>query len=197
MLQSKFKDTQIILASQSPRRQELLKGLDLDFTIEVRPVNEVYDSNLKAGEITEFLAQLKADAFKNNLLANQLLITSDTIVWMGNKALEKPKNAAHAREMLQTLSNAVHEVYTTVCMTTIKEQRLITDCTRVYIKPLSGEEIDYYISKYAPLDKAGAYGIQDWLGYTSVKKLEGCYYNVMGLPLPKVYEVLKEWPTAF
>ena len=193
MLLHKFKDVQIILASQSPRRQELLKGLDIPFTVDVRPVNEVYDSNLKAGEITTYLSTLKAQAFKDCLQDNQLVITSDTIVWMDNRPLEKPINTAHAKEILETLSNAVHEVYTTVCFTTKKEQQLITDCTQVYMKSLSIAEIDYYVNTYKPLDKAGAYGIQDWLGYTAVHKITGCYYNVMGLPLPMVYEVLKNW----
>lgn len=193
MLQHKFENVQIILASQSPRRRELLKGLDINFTVAVKPVNEVYDSNLKAGEITTYLSQLKAKAFNDSLLENQLLITSDTIVWLNNRALEKPKNTAHAKEMLETLSNTTHEVYTTVCFTTIKQQQLITDCTQVYIKSLSCAEIEYYVNTYAPLDKAGAYGIQDWLGYTAVHKITGCYYNVMGLPLPMVYEVLKNW----
>jgi septum formation protein len=193
MLAQKFKNTHIILGSQSPRRQELLKGLDIDFTIETRPVNEVYDEQLVAGEITAYLARLKATAFAGDLAANQLLITSDTIVWQRGNALEKPTSSAHAKSMLSQLSGASHEVYTSVCFTSTTKQQCITDCTTVYIKPLTTAEINYYIANYKPMDKAGAYGVQDWLGYVAVEKLVGCYYNVMGLPLPKVYDVLKEF----
>jgi len=191
MLAQKFKDTRIILGSQSPRRQELLKGLDIAFTVETRPVLEVYDEQLVAGEITTYLATLKATAFKGDLAVDQLLITSDTIVWQHGKALEKPSSAAHAKSMLERLSGTSHQVYTSVCFTSTTQQQCITDCTTVHIKPLNSAEIDYYVTNYKPMDKAGAYGVQDWLGYIAVDKLEGCYYNVMGLPLPKVYDVLK------
>lgn len=193
MLARKFKDTRFILGSQSPRRQELLKGLAIDFITEVRSVNEVYDNNLKAGEITSYLAQLKASAFKEDLAANQFLITSDTIVWQHNKPLEKPTSQAHAITMLTQLSGGIHEVFTSVCFTTTARQEIITDRTEVHIKPLTLEEITYYVEQYKPFDKAGAYGVQDWLGYAAVEKLVGCYYNVMGLPLPRVYDVLKAW----
>jgi septum formation protein len=192
MLANKFKDIDIILASQSPRRQELLKGLDIDFRIETRPVNEVYDASLKTHQITDYLALLKASVFKKDLEENQLLITSDTIVWYGNAALEKPKDTAHAKKMLSSLGGSIHEVYTSVCFTTANRQQVIHDVTKVHVSQLSDEEINYYVQKYQPFDKAGAYGIQDWLGYTSVTKIEGCYYNVMGLPLPMVYKFLKE-----
>lgn len=193
MLKEKFKDTRIILGSQSPRRQELLRGLDIDFSIQTRPVDEVYDNALQAGDITRYLAMLKASAFKNDLAANELLITSDTIVWQHGKPLEKPRSAAHAAEMLTQLSGTMHQVYTSVCFTNTIKQACITDCTEVYFKPLTAAEIDYYVSTYKPMDKAGAYGVQDWLGYVAVEKLVGCYYNVMGLPLPRVYEVLRSW----
>jgi septum formation protein len=193
MLSEKYKDTQIILASQSPRRQELLKGLDLDFIIETRPLNEVYSDDLKGNEITDYLSILKASAFKDDLKENQLLITSDTIVWFQDAPLEKPKNAQHAREMIASMSGSIHEVYTSVCFTSINKQEVINDCTKVHFASLTEEEIDYYVNNYKPFDKAGAYGIQDWLGYAAVTRLEGCYYNVMGLPLPKVYEYLKEF----
>ncbi|WP_405368251.1 Maf family nucleotide pyrophosphatase [Nonlabens sp. Asnod2-A12] len=193
MLANKFKDTEIILASQSPRRQELLKGLDLDFKIETRPVDEVYSDRLKGQEITDYLSILKASAFKNDLKENELLITSDTIVWFNDAPLEKPKSATHAREMLNSMSGDFHEVYTSVCFTTSQRQHVINDVTKVHFAPLSEEEIDYYVTNYKPFDKAGAYGVQDWLGYAAVTRLEGCYYNVMGLPLPKVYKFLKEF----
>ncbi|WP_124981516.1 Maf family nucleotide pyrophosphatase [Nonlabens xiamenensis] len=192
MLAEKFKNIEIILASQSPRRQELLKGLDLTFRIETRPVEELYSHKLTGHEITDYLAKLKADAF-HDLRENQLLITSDTIVWMDGRALEKPTSAEHAAEMLSTMSGAQHQVFTSVCFTSTKHQETIHDMTRVYFGDLSSDEIQYYIQQYKPFDKAGAYGVQDWLGYTSVERLEGCYYNVMGLPLPKVYHYLKNY----
>lgn len=190
MLQEKLKGIEIILASQSPRRQELLKGLDIDFTIKTRPVNEVYDGKLKAGAITEYLSILKAGAFDHDIKDNQLLITSDTIVWLESAALGKPKNTNHAIEMLTAMSGKVHEVYTSVTFTTARNQDTITGCTKVFFKELTSDEISYYVNTYQPMDRAGAYGIQDWIGYTGIDKLEGCYYNVMGLPLPKVYQWL-------
>jgi septum formation protein len=191
MLQQKLQHIEIILASQSPRRQELLKGLDLDFRIETRPIDEVYDNQLVAGEITAYLSALKAKAFSDDIKENQLVITSDTIVWLQKEALGKPKDASQAKEMLAAMSGAMHEVYTSVTFTTSKLQETITDKTKVCFKELTPAEIDYYVDTYKPFDRAGAYGIQDWIGYTSIEKLEGCYYNVMGLPLPKVYEWLK------
>lgn len=193
MLSAKFKNTQIILASQSPRRQELLKGLDLDFIIETRPVNEVYSKDLKGQEITDYLSILKASAFKDDLEENQLLITSDTIVWFQDMPLEKPKDEKHAKKMIASMSGSSHEVYTSVCFTTSNNQHVINDCTKVHFASLTEEEIDYYVVNHKPFDKAGAYGIQDWLGYAAVTRLEGCYYNVMGLPLPKVYKFLKDF----
>jgi septum formation protein len=190
MLHTKFKHTRIILASQSPRRQELLKGLDLDFIIKTRPVNEVFDEALKESQITDYLAQLKAKAFYD-LSSNDLLITSDTIVWIDNKALGKPKNHIEASEMLAAMSGKMHQVFTSVCFTTASDQWIINDETKVYFKALSSEEIEYYVDSCKPFDRAGGYGIQDWMGYTGVDKIDGCYYNVMGLPLPKVYSFLK------
>lgn len=191
MLKEKYLDTNIILASQSPRRQELLKGLDLDFVIQTRPVEEIYDKALKEEQITNFLAQLKASAFNGILQEKDLLITSDTIVWLDNQALGKPKTTEHAIEMLTAMSGKKHKVFTSVCFTSTQRQDTIYDGTSVYFKKLSKEEIEYYVHTYQPYDRAGSYGIQDWIGYTGIEKLEGCYYNVMGLPLPKVYEYLK------
>ncbi|SCY03487.1 septum formation protein [Nonlabens sp. Hel1_33_55] len=190
MLQKKLQHLDIILASQSPRRQELLKELDIDFRIETRPVDEVYSKELKAGEITAFLSELKAKAFQNNIKDNQLIITSDTIVWLEDAALEKPKDLSHAKEMLASMSGKMHEVFTSVTFTTSTSQDTITDSTKVYFKNLTDAEISYYVETYKPMDRAGAYGIQDWIGYTAIEKLDGCYYNVMGLPLPKVYQWL-------
>lgn len=190
MLQPKFKDHRIILASQSPRRQELLKELALDFDIETRPIDEVYDSNLKGAAITDYLSSLKASAF-NELTPQDLLITSDTIVWIDDQALGKPQNHEEACKMLSMMSGKMHQVFTSVCFTTANKQWTISDETKVYFKTLTYEEIEHYVSHYKPFDRAGSYGIQDWLGCIGIEKIDGCYYNVMGLPLPKVYSFLK------
>jgi len=192
MLRESLQHLDIVLASQSPRRQELLKGLDIDFRIETRPIDEVFDDHLKAGEITAFLSALKAGAFSNDIEENQLIITSDTIVWLDNAALGKPNDAAHAKQMLASMSGKMHEVYTSVTFTSSDFQETITDLTQVFFKQLTTAEISYYVDTYKPMDRAGAYGIQDWIGYTGIEKLKGCYYNVMGLPLPKVYEWLSK-----
>lgn len=190
MLSEKFKKTNIILASGSPRRQELFKELNLDFNIQVKEVNEVYPTTLKAEEITNYLASLKASAFDNMLTENDLVITSDTIVWLHDKALEKPKDAQEAIEMLQQLSGNSHKVITSVCLKTKLKAHVFFDETIVYFKQLALEEIKYYVEKYKPFDKAGAYGIQEWIGFIGVVKLEGSYFNVMGFPVHKLYEEL-------
>jgi len=192
MLAERLKDYQIILASGSPRRQELLRGLDIDFKIELRPIDEQFPEHLKGHEITDYLAELKASAFQD-LHDNQLLITSDTIVWHNGKALNKPSDSAFAKAQLRTLSGSVHKVITSVCFTSQDRQKTIHDVTEVHFKKLSESEIEYYVENYHPMDKAGAYGVQEWIGYIGVKKLVGSYYNVMGLPLDKVYKVLQEW----
>jgi len=190
MLKEKLKKYKIILASGSPRRQQFFKDLDLDFEIRLKDVEEIYPPELKAVEITDFLSQLKADAFKDELKENELLITSDTIVWHKNKALGKPKNAEEAFEMIKSMSNDTHEVITSVCFQTNTASTLLHDITKVTFKDLSDESILYYIENYKPYDKAGAYGIQEWFGFMAVTKVEGSYTNVMGLPTAKVYEYL-------
>ena len=190
MLSEKLKNKQLILASGSPRRQELLKDLDIDFSIRVKEIDEVYPSNLKAEEITNYLAKLKAKAFENLLKDDEIVITSDTIVWLHNKPLEKPKNAEQAIKMLKELSNEVHEVITSVCIKSSNKQKVFYDITKVSFKELTNNEIKYYVEKYKPFDKAGGYGIQEWIGYIGVTKLEGSYFNVMGLPVHKLYEEL-------
>jgi len=190
MLAEKFKEKQLILASGSPRRQELFKELNVNFTIEVKEIDEVYPSTFKEEEITNYLAQQKAKAFENNLKENELVITSDTIVWHNNKALEKPKSKDQAIEMLQELSNATHKVITSVCLKSKYKEKIFFDTTKVSFKKLSIEEIQFYVEKYKPFDKAGAYGIQEWIGFIGVTKLEGSYFNVMGLPVHKLYENL-------
>ncbi len=191
MLKEKLKNYKIILASASPRRQEFFKDLNLDFEIQIKKIEEIYPSALKASQITDYLSQLKASAF-TDLKENDVLITSDTIVWCNEKALGKPKNYEEAQEMLQSLSGAIHEVITSVCFTSNTFQKTVHDVTKVWFKILSHEEIEYYIKTYKPYDKAGGYGIQEWIGYIGVEKIEGCYFNVMGLPVRLVYKTLSE-----
>ena len=193
MLRDKLKGYTIILASGSPRRQELFKALEIDFTVQLRPVDETYPNNLRQSEISDYLAQLKAQPFKNSLESNDILITSDTIVWHNNTALGKPKDAKEAATMLASLSGQTHEVITSVCFTTPLLQKTVNDITKVRFKNLTDEEISFYIKNYKPFDKAGAYGIQDWFGKIAVIHIEGSYFNVMGLPVHLVYKTLNEF----
>lgn len=190
MLKEKLKKYTLILASGSPRRQQFFKDLDLDFEIRLKEIEEIYPPELKAVEITDYLAQLKADAFEGELKTNEILVTSDTIVWHENKALGKPKNAQEAFEMIKSMSNKTHEVITSVCFKTNSASVLLNDITKVTFNELSDEAILYYIENYKPYDKAGAYGIQEWFGFMAVAKVEGSYTNVMGLPTAKVYKYL-------
>lgn len=191
MLRERLKGRNIILASGSPRRQNFFKELDMDYRIDVREVEEIYPEVLKGAEITDYLSQLKATAF-NDLAASDILITADTIVWKDGRAIGKPLDAAHAKAMLADLSGQMHEVFSSVCFTSKNEQRTVNDRTKVWFKPLMEEEIEYYIANHKPFDKAGSYGIQDWLGYIGIERLEGCYFNVMGLPTRLVYKTLME-----
>jgi len=190
MLKEKLKKYTIILASGSPRRQQFFKDLELDFEIRLKDVEEIYPPELKAAAITDFLAELKAKAFDGELNENEILVTSDTIVWHENKALGKPKSAQEAFEMIRSMSNKTHEVITSVCFKTSTASTLLHDITKVTFNDLSDEAILYYIENYKPYDKAGAYGIQEWFGFMAVAKVEGSYTNVMGLPTAKVYEYL-------
>lgn len=190
MLKNKLKKYTLILASGSPRRQQFFKDLDLDFEIRLKEIEEIYPPELKAVEITNYLAELKANAFEGELQPNEILITSDTIVWHNNKALGKPKDAQDAFEILKSLSNTTHEVITSVCFKTITKSTLIHEITKVTFNELSDEAILYYIENYKPYDKAGAYGIQEWIGFIGVSKIEGSYANVMGMPTDKVFEYL-------
>jgi len=182
----------IILASGSPRRQQFLKDLDLKFEIRLKEIDEIYPNHLKAEEITIFLAELKANAFDGELQENELLITSDTIVWHNNQALGKPKNAEDAFEMLQSMSGTTHEVITSVSFKTNLFLETISENTKVTFANLDDEEIKYYIEKYKPFDKAGSYGIQEWIGLIAISKIEGSYTNVVGLPTEKVVKYLKK-----
>ncbi|TPG37621.1 Maf-like protein [Flavobacterium pectinovorum] len=190
MLKEKLKKYTIILASGSPRRQQFFKDLNLDFKIRLKDIEEIYPPELKGVEITDYLAELKANAFEGELKENEILVTSDTIVWHQNKALGKPKNAEEAFEMIKSMSNATHDVITSVCFKTSTASTLLHDITKVTFNDLSDEAILYYIENYKPYDKAGAYGIQEWFGFMAVAKVEGSYTNVMGLPTAKVYEYL-------
>jgi septum formation protein len=191
MLREKLQNYNIILASGSPRRHQFFNALEIPFIVDVRPVNEIFPKELKREQITNYLAQLKASAF-TNLAQNDLVITSDTIVWKKDKAIEKPTNFNEAVQMLQTLSNSKHEVITSVCFTGKDFQKTVFDVTEVWFKKLSLEEITFYINTYKPYDKAGSYGIQEWIGYVGVTKIAGSFFNVMGLPTHLVYETLRE-----
>ena len=180
----------IILASGSPRRQQFLKDLDLEFEIRLKDIEEIYPENLKAEEITNYLAELKASAFEGEILVNEILVTSDTLVWLNGKAIGKPKDYDDAFQILKLLSNQTHEVITSVCFKTNLKTETIFDITKVSFKVLSDVEIHYYLKKYKPFDKAGAYGIQDWIGLVGITKIEGSYTNVVGLPTEKVYKHL-------
>ncbi|RBW55890.1 septum formation protein Maf [Tenacibaculum sp. E3R01] len=190
MLSNKLKNYKVILASGSPRRHELLKDLDVDFTIKLKEVDEVYPNNLKSYEITDFLAELKSKVFEKSIEKDELIITSDTIVWIDDIALGKPKNYEDAFDMLNRLSNNVHEVITSVCILNKNFKKVINDSVKVYFKKLTKEEIDYYITTYKPYDKAGAYGIQEWIGKIGITKIEGSYFTVMGFPVHKLYKEL-------
>jgi len=192
MLSEKVKNFHIILASSSPRRQEFLKKLGLKYEVRLKPVEEIYPEHLKGAEIADFLSKLKAAPFLGELKANDLLITSDTVVWYKDKFLGKPKDEEEAYLMLKTMSGNWHEVITSVCFTRINEQRLVNSSTRVKFKDLTDKEIWYYIHNYKPLDKAGGYGIQDWIGLVGIEKIKGSYANVVGLPTHLVYKTLKE-----
>jgi septum formation protein len=189
MLREKLQHKRIILASGSPRRQQFFRELNIDFTIQIKEVEEIYPEGLKASEITIYLAELKANAF--DLLAdNEIVITSDTIVWHENNALGKPKDVQEAFNMLQSLSGKTHEVITSVCFKTKNTLETITETTKVTFNSLSDEVIRYYIETYKPFDKAGSYGIQEWIGLVGIEKIEGSYTNVVGLPVDKVYQKL-------
>ncbi len=190
MLNEKLKDFNLILASGSLRRQQFFKDLDLDFQIVLKPIKEEYPERLRHFEISNYLAQLKSLPFENELKNNDILITSDTIVWHKEEALGKPRNEEEAFLMLSKLSGETHEVISSVCFKTKSTEKTMHNITKVTFKSLSDEEIWYYIKNYSPLDKAGAYGIQEWIGHIGVTNIEGSYFNVMGLPVHMVYESL-------
>ena len=201
----------IILGSQSPRRRELMSGLDIPFTAITIDADETFPSHLQAGDIPMYISRAKARAYEANLVEGDLLITSDTIVWLNGQMLGKPRDKEEAKQMLRQLSGQTHQVYTAVCFTwinnptsssttlhnptpssTIQHDEWV-DSTDVTFRVLTEQEIDYYVEKYMPLDKAGAYGVQEWIGYVGVTRMEGSYFNVMGFPICHVYERLKSF----
>jgi septum formation protein len=185
-----LKKYQLILASKSPRRQYLLKELGLTFEVRTKEVDESFSPNIKAQEIPLYLCKKKADAFDEDLNDNTIVITADTIVWVDNQVLNKPENFDDAVRMLQLLSGKMHEVYTGVCLKSKHKTKSFYALTKVYFKTLTLQEIEFYIKNYEPYDKAGSYGAQDWIGLVAVEKIEGTYFNVMGLPVREVYEEL-------
>jgi septum formation protein len=191
MLKKKLKPYNVILASGSPRRQQYFRDLEIDFSIQIKEIEERYPEELKGAEITDFLADLKSKAF-TSLQENDLLITADTIVWLENKALGKPKDAKEAFRMLSALSGKKHKVITSISIKSLSFQKIINDSTTVTFKELTDEEIHYYINKYKPFDKAGGYGIQEWIGFIGIKNIEGSYFNVVGLPVHKLYQELMD-----
>ena len=188
MLNKKLENNRLILASGSPRRQQILKDLGLDFIVKTKEIEEVYPKYLHGKEITDYLAKLKANAFAEELKENDILVTADTIVRFNGKVLGKPTDTDEARAMLRELSGQAHEVITSICIKTTKKQTLINDSTDVYFKELSDDEINFYVDNFNPLDKAGSYGIQEWLGYIAVEKIKGNFFNVMGFPVHKFYK---------
>ena len=181
----------LYLGSGSPRRVALLKKMNIPFEQRVIDVDEVYAKDLKGAAITDFLAKLKGKVQQKILLPNELVLTADTIVWHEDIALGKPKNEFDAIKMLTSLSGKTHEVISSVCLTVANKQSCVNDTTKVTLRELTSEEIEYYVRTYKPLDKAGAYGIQEWIGLIGVAKIEGSYTNVVGLPSEKTYKLLQ------
>lgn len=191
MILNTLKNKRITLASGSPRRQEILKSIGVNFEVELRSVDEVFSDKLKHHEISDYLAQLKAEQF-DDLKPNDILITGDTIVWHQDKALNKPNDKEEAFEMLQSLSNTTHEVISSFCLKTSEKTETFFDSTQVKFKSLSEDEIWHYINNYQPFDKAGAYGIQEWIGQIGISEIKGSFYTVMGFPIHLVYKKLSE-----
>tara|TARA_R110002020_G_scaffold1998_1_gene9132 strand:- start:42426 stop:43013 length:588 start_codon:yes stop_codon:yes gene_type:complete len=192
MLNELLKNHTLIVASASPRRQAFLKQMGLDFEIRLKEVQEVYPPSLKGGEISEYLAQLKAAAFQGDLKEGDILLTSDTVVWHKGASLAKPSDAAEAHNMLTRLSNDWHEVITSVCFTTVAKQKTFSSITHVRFKPLTEGEIHFYIENYGPYDKAGGYGIQEWIGLIGIEEIKGSHPNVVGLPTHLVHKTLMD-----
>lgn len=193
MLREKLKNYKLVLASGSPRRQQFLRELDVDFEIRLKDVEEIYPDTLQGAEITDFLARLKAAALQDELADDEIAITSDTIVWHNSKALGKPRDYNDAFAMLQSLRGNTHEVITSVCITHKGKADVFNETTRVTFNPLTDSEIKYYLDHYKPFDKAGSYGIQEWIGLVAIARIDGSYANVVGMPVDKVYQYLSNF----
>lgn len=193
MLSELLKHKTLILGSKSPRRKELLEGLGIQFETRTKEVEETFSPEINPYKVAEFLAEKKASAFVNELNQDDIVITSDTIVLCEGEILGKPKNVEDAFRMLTKLSGKSHEVITGVCLKSLNKTISFSDTTKVWFNPLSTDEINYYISNYKPYDKAGSYGIQEWIGYIGISKIEGTYFNVMGLPVNLLYKRLYEF----
>ena len=183
----------IILASNSPRRKELLSGLGVDYEVKTLPdVDESYPDGLSGEEIAKHIARGKAEAYRSLIQADELVITADTIVWLDGTVMGKPNDEAEAKSMLMRLSGKTHQVITGVCLTTASMQKTFATVTDVTFATLTDEEVDYYVTRYQPMDKAGSYGVQEWIGFVGVENLSGSYFNVMGLPIQRLYTELKK-----
>ncbi|MFP4525795.1 MAG: Maf family nucleotide pyrophosphatase [Bacteroidales bacterium] len=194
ILNKKLEKYRIVLGSQSPRRQYLLKELGLNFDVKLKHMEEeVYPEGLQKEEIPLYLAKNKAAAFDDELDNKTIVITADTIVWNEGQVVQKPKDTKDAYNILKSLSGKIHQVYTGVCLRSLKKQEAFYAQTDVYFKELTDKEIWFYINEFEPFDKAGSYGIQEWLGYIGVEKIEGSYFNVMGLPVQKLYVELNKF----
>jgi septum formation protein len=193
MIIDKLNDFKIILASRSPRRQQLLLELGLKFDVVIKGYKEIYPEGLSGEEIARYVAHEKAACFKNDLSDNEIVITADTIVWCNNKVLGKPLNHKDATRILNEISGNTHEVITGVSLLSRSKELTFSDSTKVTFDTLSEDEIDYYIDKYKPYDKAGAYGIQEWIGILACSHIDGSYFNVVGLPMQKLYKELQNF----
>jgi septum formation protein len=193
MLSELLQRRNIILGSKSPRRKELLAGLGISFETRTKDIEESFPNDIEQNKIAEFLAKKKCSAFVNELTENDIIITSDTTVLCHGEILGKPKDEQEAFEMLSKLSGTFHQVITGVCIKSTKKTVLFSDTTKVWFKPLSPDEITYYIKNHHPFDKAGSYGIQEWIGYVGIEKIEGTYFNVMGLPVNLLYKKLQDF----
>lgn len=183
----------IVLASNSPRRKELLSGLGVDYVVKtLSDVDETYPEGLNEEDIAKHIARGKAEAYREVMNEDELVITADTIVWLEGTVMGKPKDEEDAREMLRRLSGRTHQVVTGVCLTTTSMQKTFATVTDVTFSNLTEEEIDYYVTRYRPMDKAGSYGVQEWIGFVGVENLSGSYFNVMGLPIQRLYTELKK-----
>ena len=188
-----LKKYKVVLASNSPRRKELLSGLGIDYEVKTLPdIDESFPEGLTEVETATYIARAKADVYRNIMQPDELIITADTIVWLDGEVMGKPVDGEDARRMLRALSGKTHQVITGVCLTTIDSQKAFATVTDVTFCHLSEEEIDYYVERYRPMDKAGSYGIQEWIGFVGVESISGSYFNVMGLPIQRLYTELKK-----